>query len=90
MSTYLVGYDLDKPGQKYKNLEEEIKALGAWWHHLDSTWLVVSELSTTQVRDRLQQHIDANDKLIVVRVTGTEAAWYGFSEEGGQWIKDNL
>jgi hypothetical protein len=40
MGTLLIGYDLDKPGQDYSNLVAEIKRLGAWWHNLDSTWLV--------------------------------------------------
>jgi hypothetical protein len=52
MSTFLIGYDLDKPGQNHARLETEIKSLGAYWHNLDSTSLVVSGLSCTQVRDR--------------------------------------
>jgi len=90
MSTFLIGYDLDKPGQHYARLEAEIKSLGGWWHNLDSTWLVVSGLSYTQVRDRLRDALDANDKLLVIDVSGDSAAWSGFSEAAGQWIKSNL
>lgn len=37
MSALLISYDLNKPGQKYERLYEKIKALGTWWHYLDST-----------------------------------------------------
>ena len=58
MSTLLVGYDLDRPAQNYANLEAAIKSVGDWWHHLDSTWLVVTPNTPMQVRDLLAQHID--------------------------------
>jgi hypothetical protein len=90
MGTLLIGYDLDKPGQDYSNLMAAIKGLGSWWHHLDSTWLVKSDLTTKAARDLLAKHIDDNDELLVISVTGREAAWTGFNEKGGQWIKDNL
>ena len=31
MKTYLVGYDLNSPGQDYEELLTAIKAAGAWW-----------------------------------------------------------
>ena len=40
MATMLIGYDLNRPGQNYDDLFDEIKNLGTWWHCLDSTWLV--------------------------------------------------
>lgn len=53
MNTYLIGYDLDKPRQDYKDLIVAIKAVGTWWHCLDSTWIAKSTLSAVQVRDKL-------------------------------------
>ena len=47
MSTKLIAYDLNAPGQNYDDLIKAIKGLGAWWHHLDSTWLVKSDLNTS-------------------------------------------
>ncbi|WP_209021761.1 hypothetical protein [Nocardioides sp. 503] len=38
MACLLITYDLNTPGQGYTALHDEIKSLGAWWHHLDSTW----------------------------------------------------
>jgi hypothetical protein len=88
MSTKLIAYDLNAPVQNYDELIKSIKSLGAWWHHLDSTWLVKSSLSSTQIRDRLREHLDPNDELLVVNVTGDARAWRGFNERGSKWLKE--
>lgn len=90
MNTLLIGYDLNKVGQNYENLIAQIKAMGAWWHHLDSTWLVKTSETHTSARDRLRPHIDRNDELLVIDVTGDAAAWYGFTDKGGRWLHENL
>jgi hypothetical protein len=90
MATLLVGYDLNRPGQNYSQLFEELKRSDGWWHHLDSTWLVVSGETPVQLRDRLTQHIDSGDELLVIDVSGDPAAWAGLSERAGGWIKTNL
>jgi hypothetical protein len=89
MSTYLVCYDLNKPGQDYSDLIEAIKAYGTWWHHLDSTWIIQTNQTAQQIRDNLVAHIDSNDELLVVKSSG-EGAWSGFNAKGSQWLKDNL
>ncbi|BFN29512.1 hypothetical protein PSCT_01142 [Pseudomonas sp. SCT] len=89
MASFLIGYDLNQPQQKYADLIAAIKELGAWWHHLDSTWIVKSELTCTQIRDALKPHIDGDDELLVVKLTGA-GAWAGFNSKGSQWLKDNL
>ncbi|MGJ0535402.1 hypothetical protein [Methylocystis sp.] len=44
---YAINYDLRQPGQKYDELFNAIKGLGAWWHYLGSTWLVDTSLNVT-------------------------------------------
>lgn len=90
MNTLLIGYDLNKSGQNYEDLIEQLKAYPNWWHYLDSTWLIRTDDSHTVVRNALKEHIDSNDELLVIDVTGDAAAWTGFAGEAGQWIKDNL
>lgn len=90
MNTLLVGYDLNRPGQDYSSLFAAIKAAGAWWHHLDSTWLVRTSLTPVELRDRLRHHVDAGDELLVMDVTGRPAAWAGIPDSGGDWLKQNL
>lgn len=89
MKSYIISYDLNKPGQNYNDLYEAIKALGNWWHHLDSTWIIKSNLTAVQVRDSLTPHMDSNDKILVATLSG-EAAWKGFNQKGSDWLKNNL
>lgn len=90
MRTMLVSYDLNRPGQNYAGLYEALKAVPLWWHYLDSTWLVRTEESAAQLRDRLSPCLDGGDELLVIDVTSPEAAWSGFDQRASQWIKDNL
>jgi hypothetical protein len=92
MALYMIGYDLHPTkGETYNELIEAIKGLGAWWHCLDSTWLVICNLSAVQVRDTLWQHMKPDDQLLVLTYTkGSGAAWNGFAGECGSWLKNNL
>lgn len=85
MATHLIGYDLNK-NKDYTELIAAIKTLGPWWHHLDSTWVVKTNLTAKQVRDALGPHIDGDDELLVVDVTGRARAWKGFSKRGSDWL----
>jgi len=53
MKTYLIGYDLNKQGQDYTTLIDKIKVLGNWWHCLDSTFIIKTNSSGSQIRDYL-------------------------------------
>ena len=90
MATLLVGFDLDKPGQDYTAIGKRLRSCEAWWHHLDSTWLVRTELTVVQLREELRQLIDKNDKVLVIDVSGRFAAWSGFNERGSNWLKNLL
>ena len=85
MAYYLIGYDLTPPGQEYPELIRAIKSYGVWWHHLDSTWLVQTDVSAVGIRNHLRRFLDANDELLVVRV-GPEWATHGFSALANQWL----
>lgn len=89
MASILITYDLRAPGRNYNELYEGIKALGSWWHCLDSNWIVSTNLTTVQVRDRLAVYLDGNDKLLVVALAG-QGAWVGFDKECSDWLAQNL
>jgi hypothetical protein len=90
MKSYLIGYDLNRPGQDYENLFAAIKALaGTWWHCLDSTWIIKSGSTAAAIRDALMPHIDSSDELLVVQLSG-EGAWVGFDERCSSWLKEQL
>lgn len=88
MNTLCICYDLDKPGQDYADLITGIKSFGTWWHYLDSTWLIKTTKTVTEVRDELNKLIDNNDELLVFNV-GSNWAGTGFSEKAYAWLKDN-
>jgi len=88
MATYIISYDLRKPGQDYDALYEAIKSYGTWAHINKSVWAVVTTNSAVQVRDYLSQFMDSNDRLFVVK-SGVAAAWRN-SICKNEWLKEHL
>jgi hypothetical protein len=70
MAVYSISYDLHNPGQNYEDLHEAIKDFGGWWHHLESTWLVDTSSSASDIAEELYPHLDSNDELLVTRLSG--------------------
>lgn len=91
MKTYLIGYDLNKPGKDYTRLIQAIKdAFPTRWHELDSTWVVKTNLTAVQIRDRLKPPlIDNTDELLVVRLGG-EWATSGVGQVGLTWLHNQM
>lgn len=90
MATLLVSYDLKAPGRDYDELYKLLKSTGTYSHPLESVWLVVTPLTTVQYRDALAKVVDANDRLLVIDVSGDSAAWRNFSEATSKWLKKHL
>lgn len=74
MKVYLISYDLDKPGQDYTDLINAIKQIGGT-KGLFSEWFVQTNLSASEIYDRLAPFIDTNDRMAVLGLSG-EAAWW--------------
>lgn len=72
---YLVTYDLHKPTQNYAAVHQAIKSCGSWWHHLESTWLVDTTLSASQIWDRIKGAADNDDNFLIIRVTKDFSGW---------------
>lgn len=86
---YMVGYDLNAPGKNYNDLIEALTGYGTYWHHLDSTWLIVTEQTTSEIRDYLKQFMDQNDELLVAELSG-DWATKGIAAKGNDWLRNNL
>jgi hypothetical protein len=92
VKTYLIGYDLNKPrdNNDYADLIAKIKVIApAWWHCLDSTWIIKSDSDTVAIRNALKPYLDSGDELLVVRLEGT-GAWAGFDDDCSSWLSNNL
>lgn len=64
MAVYTVSYDLQIPGQKYNDMLAYLRRLDSF-HAQKSMWFVNTTWTPQELRDALQQFIDANDKLFV-------------------------
>ena len=89
MNSYLISYDLMAPNKDYSKLISAIKEYGTYAKVLESCWIVKSSNTAKEIRDNLKNHIDANDKLFVVKLAGV-GAWYNLSDKVSEWLKDNL
>lgn len=90
MNTYLISYDLIRPGKDYSNLIAHLKGYGKWARPLESVWVVKSALTAEQIRNAARAHMDANDKMLVIDVTKRAAAWVNLSQEVSTWIHNEL
>lgn len=88
MAVYQIDYDLRKQ-RNYNALYERLKSYSQWCKALESTWVIATSQSATEVRDYLMSVMDADDSLLVTRLQG-EAAWYGLSDEVSVYLKDML
>lgn len=88
MSSKIIEYDLRQPGRDYDALYKAIQDYGIWAHVTASTWFIKTDETCAQVRDKLLELMDDNDRLFVGELTGN-AAWYNTICES-QFLKDNL
>lgn len=89
MATYMINYDLVKPGRNYDELIEAIKTYPRWCHPLESCWIIESSREATAIRDHLTKHMDDNDKILVIKVS-VPAAWRHLPDAVSKWIQNNL
>lgn len=67
----LISYDLKEPNRDYESLYEAIKNAGtSWWHYLESTWIINTNLPIDECSNLLHGAMDANDTLLIVDITG--------------------
>jgi hypothetical protein len=85
---YAINYDLKKPGQDYADLYTAIKSFGAWWHYLESTWLVDTNLNASGIWNKVKVAIDNNDRVLIIGVTADNSGW--LPKDAWDWINARL
>ncbi|MFZ5794682.1 MAG: hypothetical protein ACOY4B_09485 [Pseudomonadota bacterium] len=88
MATYLVIYDLLSPGQDYSAIHAKIKTYKTWARPTESTWIIVTTKSAEEIRDDIENCIDENYRLLIVK-SGTESAWTNL-RCSNEWLQKNL
>lgn len=90
-ATILIAYDLHSTNDKaYDDLAAAIHSLGAWWHHLETVWVVRSNQTPDEIREQLQHYIGSDDQLLVLDVTGDRAGWTGINAVGSEWLEEYI
>ena len=88
MASYLITYDLSKPGQNYSDIINIIKSFNAWARLSESSYAVTSNLVPYQIYQKFEPHLDQNDQLYVI---GLHQPWAGYGDkEVNQWLDNNL
>jgi len=91
MATLLIAYDIHPPkDDAYDDLIKAIQSLGAWWHHLETIWIVQCAHTPGEVRDRLKSHVGIDDQLLVIDISGDAAGWVGVNDIGSKWLEHNI
>lgn len=90
MAVYMITYDLNSTGQKYDEVIKAIKdsSTGAWCTYWKSSFLIKSNLSVSQVTDKITKYLDSNDRLLVIEVKNNYSGW--LAEDDWKYIKENI
>ena len=78
MAVYMITYDLKTKDKDYKDVFEAIKAASennTWCHYWDSTWLIRSTLSATEIADNINPYLGKPDRMIVIEVKNNKQGW---------------
>ena len=83
MRTYLISYDLAEPATIKNILSSEIMELGqSWARPLANTWYVKSDEARETIEQRLRDHLDVDDGLLIQPVReeaallNTDLRWF--------------
>lgn len=89
MNTFIITYDLNKPGQDYTDLIDAIKSYSAWCNIAKSVWCIITNDTAETTRNFLKKFLDQNDILFVSKVSAP-AAWHGEPKEVSEWLIKHL
>jgi hypothetical protein len=87
VETFIISYDLAGNGD-YNALIEEIKSYRTWAHLTESTWAIVTDKTSKEIRDQLKDYLSEGSRLIVIK-SAHIAAWLNVICSN-EWIKNNL
>lgn len=72
---YTVSYDFSGDNNERQSLEAALKATGSAIRCLESTWLVLSDLTAAQIRQALEAVVSSPLHSLVTEVSGHNNAW---------------
>lgn len=85
----LITYDLKQPERNYDTMYEAIKQCGtAWWHYLESVWIVNTHSTPQECYNRIKPNMDDNDYLFIVDITKQNRQGW-LPTKAWEWLKEN-
>ena len=72
---YTVSYDFSGDYDERESLELALMATGSAVRCLESTWLVLSDLTAAQIRQRLDAAVSSASYSLITEVSGHNNAW---------------
>ena len=81
----IITFELKGAGP-YTALFDAIKALGAWWHYLPSTWIVATQQTPEQVWQAMRLHMqDKSDHIFIGTLQSGFHGW--LPNDAWEWLK---
>lgn len=85
---YIILLELHSGGEIYESLYNEIKSFDGWGRLTFSSWAIISNKSSSQIRDDLSAYLYEGDRIMVV-LSGKSAAWKNTCASN-EWVRKNI
>ncbi len=72
MSLKVISYDLKSQNKDYTGLIASIKEEGAWWHYMESFWLLDSQKDVNELVNKFKGFLDPEDRLLIFDTNSRE------------------
>lgn len=86
---YIITFEYYDSNKSYSAFLSEIEKTPGWANVGKYAYILDTQETSAQLRDRLKQHLYTGDKLFVCLLQ-RDAAWTGMSEKVTSWIKEYL
>lgn len=86
----MITYDLNNPGQSYEKVIEAIKSAstGIWCTFWKSSYLIKSNLTPDEIINKINPHLDTNDRIIAIEVIKNYQGL--LNEKEWEYIRNNI
>lgn len=83
---FFVTYDLmGNDTDRYVSFFEALTKFSGWWHYLNETWLIATDLTAAQLYHRLSEHLDERVHILVMETGREFAGW--LPKTAWEWIR---
>ena len=80
----MITYGLNAEKHDYSHFLCEIESIGNYCKAMSNVWLVQTDSNATQIYNRLKQHLNTDDNLLIVEANHDYSGWV--PQNVGTWI----